>query len=491
VSGNQKNYLSQELRLARPAVLPEGGPLVRVPDGFRVERSRSRWGVNMALTPRPPRDSDLYPAWPMLAPAAVDEAKALLGRVNRTGEPLGYLGPYEQRLERRLEREIARFAPEDAPPVHVIAFRSGTAAERAMYMAVLYKRLEIERRELSGPPQYIAPGVTFEATWSQGLAAFARCQFVDVDEHGCIDTAAAEAAITPDTQFICGVLLYDHGPDLDELCEIGARHDVDIVLDSAHGPLVRYKGVHIAYRVSALIISGQESKIITPGDEYGFAVTTDPVIAAYLTKLRNVGRDPAELPAWWPSQISNAFGGNDRSGEIDAILTNGSLDLYLRWEEQRAQALAGLHEGLAAHPELPWRMPPAQPEYEGLHYKAVTLFDPSNAAKAEAWRRVGWSNAMLWLASETVAEIAAYYPTPDNPAAEYHPDIPWAPPELIPTIDPATYPTALLIVSMAHLIPHEFLARRAAAQQALGAMLKMNNHVEAPEIQALDWTHTS
>jgi hypothetical protein len=178
------------------------------------------------------------------------------------------------------------------------------------------------------------------------------------------------------------------------------------------------------------------------------------------------------------------LGGNERTGEIAAILMDGSLDLYLAWEQRRAAELRALRAGLAAHPELPWRMLPEQPGVEGLFYKAFLQWVPELSANSTAWERIGYSRAMEWLARELLTEVATCYPTPDHPAAEYHPQVPWAPPELIPSINPATYPKARTLVATAQLLPHELLARRAGGAQALGAMLKMHAWAEDPQIQS-------
>lgn len=476
-------FLDPASRSARPVVLAGGTPLVPVPAGSGVEVGSSRWGVNVTVTPRPGSDHPAYPRWPMIKPTAAQAVGELLDETNTTGAQLGYLGPQEAALERRLEQEIARFAPRDAPPVHAFACRSGTAGLWVLYMATLYKRFVVEGHRLVRPPEILTSALTFEATWTAAMKAFARANFVDVDDSGCMNPDQAESMITQATQIIAPTALYDHAPDLRRFSRIGRTRGVDIVLDAAHGPLIRVNKIHAAYYVTGLIISGQESKIVTPGDEYGFIVTTDPVVAAYIAMIRNVGRTPDPAPAWWPAGIGDALGGNERAGEIPALLMNGSLDLYIDWEQQRAAQLRALRAGLAAHPELPWRMLPEQPGVEGLHYKAFLQFLPERSANPDAWARIGYSRSMEWLAQELLTEVATCYPTPDNPAAEYHPHVPWAPPNLIPTINPATYPKAHALAASAQLLPHELLARREGGAQTLGAMLKIDHWIDHPEIQ--------
>ena len=483
-----QTYPFMARRMERPAVLAGGRPLVRIPDGFTVEREKSRWGVNMMLKPRPreqralPRMADLsrrgHRGGPRTAGSCQPDGRAQVP---------GYHGPYEQRLERRLAREIAKHAPKDAPPVHVFAVKSGSAAEWIMYMAVLYKRLVVRRRRLAGTPEILTPAVTFEATWSKVLLALSRCVFAEVNEHGCIDVAAAEALMNELTQMICAAVLYNHGPDLDGLLGMSTRHDVDIVLDSAHGPLVRYNGIHVAYLVTALMISGQESKLITPGSEIGFLVTTNPVLASLFEMLRNVGRQPGVLPTWWSRLAADAFGDNARANEIDSILTEGSLELYLEWEPNRTDAVWGVHQGLAAHSELPWTDPPPSESGRVCSTSSSRSSSPAPPQRPQPGRGFAGRTQCAWLAAELVTEVAAYYPTPDDPSAEYHPNI------LGPrTADPGDRPVDVSggsrsIVARAHLLPHELLARRGASQQIMAAMLKMHEHVDSPEIQSLQW----
>lgn len=484
-------FLDPESRSARPVVLAGGTPLVPVPDESTVEVGRSRWGVNVTLTPRPGPEHPAYPGWPMVEPGAAHAVGELLVDANATGAPLGYLGPEEASLERRLEREIARFAPAGAPPVHAFACRSGTAGLWVLYMAIMYKRFVVDgvhpvTPRLGGAPEILTSALTFEATWTAALKAFARANFVDVDDSGCMNPDEAESMITPATQIIAPTALYDHAPDLRRYSRIGRTRGIDIVLDAAHGPLIRLNGIHAAYYVTGLIISGQESKIVTPGDEYGFIVTTDPVVAAYIAKIRNVGRTPDPAPEWWPAGIGDALGGNERAGEVPALLMGGSLDLYLDWEDRRATELRALRAGLAAHPELPWRMLPEQPGVDGLFYKAFLQWLPELSTNPGAWARIGYQRTMEWLAEELLTEVATCYPTPDNPAAEYHPAVPWAPENLIPNIDPTRYPKARALAASAQLLPHELLARRRGGTQALAAMLKIAHWIDDPEIH--DWS---
>ncbi len=484
MSDNQINFLDLALRAERPVVLPGGSSLVPVPPGSQVEVGRSRWGVEVTLAPWPEEGHPAWPRWPMLEDAAVEEACTLLRRVNRTGEALGYHGPNEEKLERRMEREISRFAPPGAPPVHVFACKSGTAACEILDMAILYKRFAVERRRLVVPPMSLAAAVTFEATWTRAFKAFERQGFVDVDENGCMDPEQTRDAVTPEVQFLNPTLLYDHAPDLDALGDVADEFDLDIAIDGAHGRLVRIRGIHIVYfnRVAGVTGSGQSSKPETPGDEFGWISTTDPVIAAFIEMLRNVGRKPNPLPSYWPDDICDVLGDNARVGEVPSLLMWGSLDLHERWAPHRASEIRALRAALDAHPELPWQMLPQQPDVEGLDYKIFLQYSPERSEKAGAWARLGYEHSMSWCAQEGLTEVATCYPTPDHPAAEYHPNVPWAP-TLIPTIDPSTYPRSRELVARAHLLPYEFPARQQAAQQALGIMLKMNEWVSHPEIQ--------
>lgn len=482
----RSSFLNPNRLAARPVVLAGGEPLVPIPDGSTVHVDKSRWGVEVTLSPRPVAGQETWPRWPLIDQEAALKVGELLGRVNTEGTPLGYLGPEEARLEEEYAALIARNAPAGAPRVHVLAVHSGSAALEIVYKAILYKRYVVQKLPVQLPPEIVVQARTFEASWTAGFKAFCRVCMADVDSrNGCLDPGEAAKKIGPNTAILTHVALYDKLGRLGENIALARQHDLAIVLDAAHGGLITQDGIHVVYSgVDAMIESGQGSKVRTPGWEHGFIVTCDPVIAAYAMKLRNVARTPSPTPSWWPTEdLGDVLGGNERGGEITAIL--GSFDTFLRLAPQREQEIAHFRAALRQHPELPWKLLADEPGVAGLHYKVGLMFEPEGSSKPEPWHRIGHARAMEWMARELHAEVTGGYPTPDRPESEYHPhSVIWAPESLMPEIEPSRYPNAIALTDKAMFVCHEHMARIHAADQLLGALLKMHLWVDDPEVQA-------
>jgi UDP-2-acetamido-2-deoxy-ribo-hexuluronate aminotransferase len=109
---------------------------------------------------------------------------------------------------------------------HVIPCANGTDALQIAMMAL----------GLQPGDEVITPSFTYIATVEVAALLHIKPIFVEVDPQTfCIDPAAIEKAITPQTKAIVPVHLYGHAADMEPIMEIAARHHLFVIEDNAQG----------------------------------------------------------------------------------------------------------------------------------------------------------------------------------------------------------------------------------------------------------------
>ena len=115
--------------------------------------------------------------------------------------------------------------------------------------------------------------------------------FVDVEpDRYCIAPEQIERHITPRTRAIMPVHIAGLPCEMDPVLEIGQRHDLRIVEDSAESMFVRYRGRPVGSMSDIGCFSTYVAHIITTGVG-GFCVTDDDELIVMLKSLMNHGRD--------------------------------------------------------------------------------------------------------------------------------------------------------------------------------------------------------
>jgi perosamine synthetase len=118
----------------------------------------------------------------------------------------------------------------------------------------------------------------------------------------CLDPAAVEAAVTPNTKAILAVHLYGNLCDMDALLAIGERYGIPVIEDAAEAIGSQWKG----HRAGSLGVFGAFSfhgtKTITTG-EGGMFVTSDPSLYERALTLSNHGRARGETRQFFPSEV--------------------------------------------------------------------------------------------------------------------------------------------------------------------------------------------
>ena len=127
--------------------------------------------------------------------------------------------------------------------------------------------------------------------------------FVDIlPDSWCIDPARAEAAITPRTKAIIAVHLYGNLCDMESLLDIGRRHNLPIIEDSAEAIGSVYHGHRAGSMGRFGTFSFHGTKTLTTG-EGGMFVTSDDAFYEAVLTLSNHGRARTQKKQFWPDIV--------------------------------------------------------------------------------------------------------------------------------------------------------------------------------------------
>lgn len=183
-------------------------------------------------------------------------------------------GPFVTRFERA-------FAPE-AGCEYAVACANGTVA---LHLALAALGL--------GPgDEVIVPAFTMIATANAVRYTGAEPVLVDAEpEHGNIDPARVEAAITPRTRAIVAVHIYGHPADMDRLRAIAAARGLALIEDAAEAHGAELGGARVGGIGAAGTFSFYANKIVTSG-EGGMVTTNDAALERVLRRLRDHAFDP-------------------------------------------------------------------------------------------------------------------------------------------------------------------------------------------------------
>ena len=153
--------------------------------------------------------------------------------------------------------------------------------------------------------EVIVPGMTFIASASAVLGVNATPVLVDIDAQTlCIDVAAAEAAITPETRAIIAVHVAGAAADLDALTDLCARRELHLIEDCAHAHGTVWRGRGVGSWGSFGSFSMQASKLMTAG-EGGVLTCNDPKLRDLAWSYANCGREAGEWFYHHPRYGSN------------------------------------------------------------------------------------------------------------------------------------------------------------------------------------------
>jgi dTDP-4-amino-4,6-dideoxyglucose len=200
----------------------------------------------------------------------------------------GFLAPFEAALASgqvtnggqwalEFEHQLAEFLG-----VPTLVFCNGQMALMAMLRAAGVEGGEV-----------IVPSFTFAATPHAVRWCGAEPVFADISPNGslCLDPDDVERKITPRTVAILGVDAYGIACDYARLTQIGRRHGLKVIFDSAPSFGTTVNGSLVGGFGDAQIFSFHATKAFTTM-EGGCLCTHDPEIFARAKAIRNFGQSP-------------------------------------------------------------------------------------------------------------------------------------------------------------------------------------------------------
>lgn len=180
------------------------------------------------------------------------------------------LGPEVSEFEEMFARETGR--------AHAVGLNSGTSA---LHLALLAAGVGPGDEVVTTPHTWIS------TTWAISYVG-ATPVYADVDTAtGCLDPAAAEAAVTPRTKALLPVDLYGNPAALDELEAIAERHGLVLVEDAAQAHLATLHGRPAGSFGQSACFSFYPGKNLGAIGEGGALVTDDAAIADRVRRLRD------------------------------------------------------------------------------------------------------------------------------------------------------------------------------------------------------------
>jgi perosamine synthetase len=226
---------------------------------------------------------------------------------------------------------------------HAVASSSGTAALHLCMLAA----------GIGADDEVIVPALTFAASANCARYVGAKVVFADVRADTLtIDLDHAASLITSRTRAIVAV---DYGglpSDLDELCELAARHGLLIVEDACHAPGAEYRGRKVGSIAHMTAFSFHPVKHLTTA-EGGMVTTQDAGLAGRLRRYRNHGIDSdhrsREKQGTWQYDMVD-LGFNYRLNDIQCALGLSQLRRLPQSVERRRAIAAHYTEALRDAP---------------------------------------------------------------------------------------------------------------------------------------------
>jgi dTDP-4-amino-4,6-dideoxygalactose transaminase len=313
----------------------------------------------------PVTSKEAHRVWPFVG----DGERQAVARVLDRGILSGAFAPESVALE----QEFARFVGAK----HCLLTHCGTSA----------LVLALAAAGVRGGDEVIVPAYSFVATPLAVVQAGAVPVFADVDvATGCLDPAAADAAVTPRTRAIMPVHMHGGAADMEALLDVARRHDLALVEDAAQAHGATFQGRPVGAIGASGGFSMQSSKNLSAG-EGGLFVTNDDALADEACSVRNFGQDVARSDAGdfdlarpldgGRALDTRRMGSMYRGNEMMAAFARAQLarlpDLTERCQ-RNARRLA------AALAELPGVTPPVEPPGRtSVHHKFRVHLDPERA----------------------------------------------------------------------------------------------------------------
>lgn len=183
----------------------------------------------------------------------------------------------------------------------------------------------------------------------------AKPVFVDIlSDSWCLDPVLVEKAITNDTKAIIAVHLYGNLCEMDKLLQIGEKHGIPIIEDSAEAIGSIYQGRKAGSIGKFGTFSFHGTKTITTG-EGGMFVTNDLALYEHVLTLSNHGRARGQIKQFWPDIVGFKY----KMSNIQAAIGCAQMERINELVDRKRRIFSHYrdrlitHFGLSMNPEPP------------------------------------------------------------------------------------------------------------------------------------------
>lgn len=202
---------------------------------------------------------------------------------------------------------------------HCVAVNSGTSA---LHLALL--AMGVGRGD-----EVIVPSFSFAASANAVRLAGAEPVFVDIEADSfCLDPAAAEAAVGPNTVAIMPVHLYGHPADMPAIVSLADQRGLAIIEDAAQAHGAAIDGTPVGSFGATGCFSFYPTKNMH-SLEGGMVSTNDAETARTLRLLRNQGMEQR--------YANEIVGANMRLTDVAAAIGRSQLTRLAGWTDRRRQ----------------------------------------------------------------------------------------------------------------------------------------------------------
>ena len=236
-------------------------------------------------------------------------------------------------------KEFEKIFAEALKVKYAVAVSNGTAALHLALMALGLKRGD----------EVIVPSLTFVATANAVKYTGARPVFADIESTGypVISCREIRRKITSKTRAILVVHYAGYPARMEEIMNIAKKHNLKVVEDTAHAPIVFYNGKGLGTWGDIGCFSFFSNKNITTA-EGGMVLAKDDKVAEKIRVLRSHGMTTTSFERFGGQATSYdvvALGYNYRIDDIRSALGIAQLNRFSELQGKR-ERIAGLYRKL-------------------------------------------------------------------------------------------------------------------------------------------------
>lgn len=259
--------------------------------------------------------------------------------------------------------------------------------------------------------EVVVPAQTHVATVHAVEIMGATPVFVDCDlQTGNIDIDRIEEKITPATRAIFLVHFNGIPVEMDRVCAIAQKHNLEVIEDCALAVGAFYKGKHVGLWGTLGCYSFYPVKHMTTA-EGGMLISKDEKTVADIAHFRAFSVDRSHTERKIPGVYDvTGVGLNYRMSEMQAALGCTQVDKLDRILSARARNFAALKKAVSSIKGISHVLDSVNPEAQNSHYCLTVVLDEAYRARR---------NDVILALGEHKVGCSVYYPQPVPRMAYY------------------------------------------------------------------------